>query len=134
MEMFKVNDGLSVKLSSGNFCFLQTHHNFRQQSNTKLKVDHCNTENYGYLYHSSDPKFGIPFWKKLKTLQLWQHSKLRFKVGNLSVHYIFISPNRHLFIRCCFFYVGTCWHFPKIYIFPVKIKQVDDHYLVFWQN
>ena len=47
IEMFKVNNGLSVKLVDENFHFAENHYNFRHQSGTKFKVDHVNTETYG---------------------------------------------------------------------------------------
>ena len=47
IEMFKVNNGLSVQLVSENFHFAENHYNFRHQSGTKFKVDHVETETYG---------------------------------------------------------------------------------------
>ena len=47
IEMFNVNNGLSVQLFSENFHFAENHYNFRHQSGTKLKVDHVKTETYG---------------------------------------------------------------------------------------
>ena len=47
IEMFKVNNGLSVQLVSANFHFAENHYNFRHQSGTKFKVDHTETETYG---------------------------------------------------------------------------------------
>ena len=38
------------------------------------------------LHHIKDLEPGIPYDKKKKALQLWQHSKLRSNAGNLSVH------------------------------------------------
>ena len=45
--MFKVNNGLLVKLVSENFHFAENHYNFRHKSGTKFKVDHAKTEIYG---------------------------------------------------------------------------------------
>ena len=47
IEMFKVNNGLSVQLVSENFHFAENHYNLRHQSGTKLKVDHVKTKTYG---------------------------------------------------------------------------------------
>ena len=47
IEMFKVNNGLSVQLFSEKFHFAENHYNFRHQSGTKFKVDHVKTEAYG---------------------------------------------------------------------------------------
>ena len=47
IEMFKVNNGLLVKLVSENFHFAENHYNFRRKSGTKFKVDHAKTEIYG---------------------------------------------------------------------------------------
>ena len=47
IEMFKVNNGLSVQLVSENFHFVENHYNFRHQSGKKFKVDHVKTETYG---------------------------------------------------------------------------------------
>ena len=47
IEMFKVNNGLSVKLVSENFHFAENHYKIRNQSQTKFKVDHVETEIYG---------------------------------------------------------------------------------------
>ena len=46
IEMFKVNNGLSVQLANENFHFAENHYNFRHQSGTKFKVDHM-AETYG---------------------------------------------------------------------------------------
>ena len=46
IEMFKVNDGLSVQLVSENFHFVENHYNFRHQSGKKIKVDHVEIETY----------------------------------------------------------------------------------------
>ena len=56
IEMFKVNNGLSVQLVSENFHFAENHYNFRHQLGTKFKVDHVKTETYAkqsvlYLGH-----------------------------------------------------------------------------------
>ena len=47
IEMFKVNNGLSVQLVSENFHFAENHHNFRHQTRTKFKADQVKTETYG---------------------------------------------------------------------------------------
>ena len=47
IEMFKVNNGLSVQLVSAKFNFVENHYNFRHQSGRKFKVDHFKTETYG---------------------------------------------------------------------------------------
>ena len=56
IEMFKVNNKLSVQLVSENFHFADNHYNFRHHSGTKFKVDHVETKTYGkqtisYLGH-----------------------------------------------------------------------------------
>ena len=81
-----MNNELSIQLVGESFHFVQNHNNFRQQSKTKCKVDHGHTEKCGNLYHISDQRSRIPSWNKKKTLQLWEHSKRRLNVGNLSVH------------------------------------------------
>ena len=40
IEMFKVNNGLSVQVISESFHFVENHYNLRHQSRTKFKVDH----------------------------------------------------------------------------------------------
>ena len=47
IEIFKVNNELSVQLVNENFHFPGNHYNFRHQSGTKFKVDHVKTEIYG---------------------------------------------------------------------------------------
>ena len=47
IEMFKVNNGLSVELVNENSHFAENHYNFRHPSGTKFKVDHVKTETYG---------------------------------------------------------------------------------------
>ena len=42
--MFKVNNGPSAKLVSGNFPFTDNHYTFRQKSETKLKASYVDTE------------------------------------------------------------------------------------------
>ena len=85
IEMFKVNNGLLVQVVSENFS--EKHYNFRHQSGTKFTVDHVNTQTYG---KQSVSYFGPKTWnsipKEKKTLQVWHHSKLRSKTGNLSVY------------------------------------------------
>ena len=44
IEMFKVNNGLSVQLVSENFHFVENHYNFRHQSEKKFKVNHVETQ------------------------------------------------------------------------------------------
>ena len=71
LEMFKVNNGLSVQLVSENFHFAENHYNFRQQSRTKFKVDRVNTETYGkqsVSYQRPNTSNSIP--QEIKTLQL----------------------------------------------------------------
>ena len=78
IEMFKVNNGLSVQLVSENFHFPENHYNFRHQSGTKLKVDHVKTKTYG---KQSISYLGPKIWnskpQEKKKLQLGQHSSLR---------------------------------------------------------
>ena len=47
IEIFKVNNGLSVYLVSENFYFAENHYNMRHESGTKFKLDHVKTETYG---------------------------------------------------------------------------------------
>ena len=47
IEMFKVNNGLSVQVISENVHFVENHYNLRHQSRTKFKVDHDKNETYG---------------------------------------------------------------------------------------
>ena len=47
IEMFKVNNELSVQLVSEKFHFAENHYKIRHQSGTKFKVDHVETETYG---------------------------------------------------------------------------------------
>ena len=46
IEIFKVNNGLSVQLVSENFHFAENHYNFRHPPGSKFKFDHVNTETY----------------------------------------------------------------------------------------
>ena len=47
VEMFKVNNGLSIELFSENFRFVEDHYNSRHKSGKEIKVDHVYTEKYG---------------------------------------------------------------------------------------
>ena len=49
------------------------------------------------LYLISDPKYGIPYRKKQKKLQLLQHSKLRWNVGNIFAHVRFAELGMYMF-------------------------------------
>ena len=62
IEMFKVNNGLSVQLVSENFHFAENHYNFRHQPGAKFKVDHVNTETYG---KQSVSYFGPKIWNSI---------------------------------------------------------------------
>ena len=63
IEVFKVNNGLSLQLVIENFHFVENH--FRHQTGTKSRVDHVYTENMARnLHHISDLKAGIPYRKK----------------------------------------------------------------------
>ena len=65
IEMFKVNNGLSVQLVSEHFHFAENHYNFRHPSGTKFKVDHIILKHMANnLYHISDLKSEIPYRKK----------------------------------------------------------------------
>ena len=69
IEMFNVNNGLSVQLFSENFHFAENHYSFRHQSGTKLKVDHVKTETYGKQSVTQNLKFHTARNKKnVKTL------------------------------------------------------------------
>ena len=60
IEMFKVNNGLSVHLVSEHFHFAENHYNFRDPG-TKFKVDHIILKHMANnLYHISDLKSEIP--------------------------------------------------------------------------
>ena len=62
IEMFKVNNGLSVQLVRENFHFVENHYNFRHQSGKKLKVNHVETETYG---KQSISYFGPKIWNSI---------------------------------------------------------------------
>ena len=47
IEMFKVNNGLSVQSNSECFHFAENHYNVRPQLGTKFKADHVKTKTYG---------------------------------------------------------------------------------------
>ena len=65
IEIFKVNNELSVQFVSENFHFVENHYNFRHKSGKKFKVDYVETEIYvNNLYHISDLRSGIPYRKK----------------------------------------------------------------------
>ena len=62
IEMFKVNNGLSVQLVSENFHFVENHYNFRHQSGKIFKVNHVETETYG---KRSISYFGPKIWNSI---------------------------------------------------------------------
>ena len=62
IEMFKVNNGLSVQLVSENFHFTENHYNFRHQSGTKFKVIYLETETYG---KQSTSYLGPKIWNSM---------------------------------------------------------------------
>ena len=62
IEMFKVNNGLSVQLVRENFHFVENHYNFRHQSRKKFKVNHVETETYG---KQSISYFGPKIWNSI---------------------------------------------------------------------
>ena len=62
IEMFKVNNGLSVPLVSVNFHFVESHLNFRHESGKKFKVNHAETETYG---KQSISYFGPKIWNSI---------------------------------------------------------------------
>ena len=65
IEIFKVNNGLSVQLVSEHFHFAENHYSFRHPSGAKLKVDHIILKQMiNNLYHISDLKSEIPYRKK----------------------------------------------------------------------
>ena len=67
LEMFKVNNGLSVQLVSENFHFLENHYNLRNQSGIKFKVDHVKTDRYGKQSVSYlGPKIWYSILQKIK--------------------------------------------------------------------
>ena len=67
IEMFKVNNGLSVQLVSENFHFAENHYNFRHQSGTKFKFDHIEAKAYGKQSMSYlGPKIWISIRQEIK--------------------------------------------------------------------
>ena len=62
IEIFKVNNGLSVYLVSENFYFAENHYNMRHESGTKFKLDHVKTETYD---KQSVSYFGLKIWNSI---------------------------------------------------------------------
>ena len=125
-EMFKVNNGLLVRLVSKNFHFVENHYNFRHQSVTKFQVNHIYTEQYDKQYVSY---LGPKIWNSLRQ-EIKKHCNFgnqSLQVGfaestyNVQVLYIFLIldiyfwfvciqflPNRDLRIQCELIYFGIC--------------------------
>lgn len=60
IEMFKVNNVLSLQLVSESFHFAEIHYNFRHNSKTSLRLIILILKNMASnLYHILDPKSGI---------------------------------------------------------------------------
>ena len=60
IEMFKVNNVLSLQLVSESFHFAEIHYNFRHHSKTSLRLIMLILKNMASnLYHILDPKSGI---------------------------------------------------------------------------
>ena len=80
IEMFKVNNGLSVQLVSENFHFAENHYNFRHQSGTKFRADHAKTERYG---KQSVSYLGPKIWncipQKIKNVTTLAAFKIKIK-------------------------------------------------------
>ena len=79
IEMFKMNNGMSIQLVSENFYFSKSHYNFRHQSETKFEVDHVNTEKYS---KQSASHFGHKTWNSIP-----QKIKKRYNFGILESIY-----------------------------------------------
>ena len=80
IEMFKVNNGLSVQLVSENFHFVENHYNFRHESDKKFKVDHVETETYGKQSISYfEPKIWNSIPQEIKNVKTLAAFKTKIK-------------------------------------------------------